>query len=148
MKNKKLATVALTVLGAFTVFAQDINPNDVPVNLKQNFKQNYPQASDIEWEMNGQAYKVEFDANRQEHEIWYATDGNITKTEQEMTEADLPQTIKTVIADNYLGYKVDSVEKTIENGGTTYKVELEKGWNDEKEVVFDENGKVLSEIID
>ncbi|APQ17282.1 PepSY-like domain-containing protein [Maribacter hydrothermalis] len=148
MKNKKLATVALTVLGAFTVFAQDINPNDVPVNLKQNFKQNYPQASDIEWEMNGQAYKVEFDANRQEYEIWYATDGNITKTEQEMTEADLPQTIKTVIADNYLGYKVDSVEKTIENGDITYKVELEKGWNDEKEVVFDENGKVLSEIID
>ncbi|MGJ8715272.1 MAG: PepSY-like domain-containing protein [Maribacter stanieri] len=148
MKNKNLIAVALTVLGTFTVFAQDIDPNTVPANLRQSFEQHYPQASDVEWELDGQSYKVEFDNNRLEHEIWYATDGKATRAEHEITEADLPQAITSVIASNYAGYKVDSVEKTTVNGSTTYDVELEKGWNDEKDVVFNESGKVLSEMID
>jgi len=49
MKNRNLITVAFTVLGAFTIFAQDIDPNNVPTNLKQSFEQHYPQASDVEW---------------------------------------------------------------------------------------------------
>ena len=148
MKNKKIAALALTVLGVCTVFAQDIDPNNVPEKLKQNFEQNYPQANDVEWEMDGQSYKVEFDNNKQEHEIWYTADGNTTKTEVEITEADLPNAITSVITSKYAGYKVESVEKTTVNGSSTYDVELEKGWNDEKDVVFDENGKVLSEMID
>ena len=36
MKNKNLIAVALTVLGTFTVFAQDIDPNTVPANLRQS----------------------------------------------------------------------------------------------------------------
>ena len=148
MKNKSIATFALTMLGVCTVFAQDINPNSVPANLRQSFEQHYPQASDVEWELDGQSYKVEFDNNRLEHEIWYATDGKATRAEHEITEADLPQAITSVIASNYAGYKVESVEKTTVNGSTTYDVELEKGWNDEKDVVFNESGKVLSEMID
>ncbi|SIQ02040.1 PepSY-like domain-containing protein [Maribacter ulvicola] len=148
MKNKSIATLTLTVLGIFTVFAQDIDPKNVPEKLKQHFEQNYPQANDVEWEMDGQSYKVEFDHNKQEHEIWYTADGNTTKTELEITEAELPSAITSVIASNYDGYKVDSVEKTTVNGTSTYDVELEKGWNNEKDIVFDENGKVLSEMVD
>lgn len=148
MKNKNLVVGVLTLFGAFTVVAQDVHPNEVPTNLKQNFEQAYPQASDVEWEMDGQSYKVEFDQQRQEHEIWYTSDGSTTKMEQEITEAALPQAIKTVIASTYAGYKVDSVEKTTENGTAVYEVELEKGWSDELDVVFNDNGKVLSQIND
>ena len=148
MKNRNIITAAFTLLGAFSIFAQDINPDNVPSNLKQNFQKSFPQATDVEWEMDGQSYKVEFDMNRNEHEIWYATDGTATRTEQELTEAELPQTIKTAISGSYAGYKVDSIEKTTVNGSSTYEVELEKGWNNEKDVVFNEDGKVLSEMID
>lgn len=148
MKNRNIITVAFTLLGAFSIFAQDMNPDNVPSNLKQNFQKSFPQATDVEWEMDGQSYKVEFDMNRNEHEIWYATDGTATRTEQELTEAELPQTIKTAISGNYAGYKVDSIEKTTVNGSSTYEVELEKGWNNEKDVIFNESGKVLSEMID
>ena len=148
MKNRNIITAAFTLLGAFSIFAQDMNPDNVPSNLKQNFQKSFPQATDVEWEMDGQSYKVEFDMNRNEHEIWYATDGTTTRTEQELTEAELPQTIKTAISGSYAGYKVDSIEKTTVNGSSTYEVELEKGWNNEKDVVFNEGGKVLSEMID
>ncbi|MDF4201392.1 PepSY-like domain-containing protein [Maribacter sp. SA7] len=148
MKNKSIVTLALSVLGVFTVFAQDINPNYVPTNLRESFELHYPKASNVEWELDGQSYKVEFDNNRLEHEIWYAMDGKATRAEHEITAADLPQAITSIIASNYAGYKVDSVEKTTVNGSTTYDVELDKGWNDEMDVVFNESGKVLSEMID
>lgn len=145
MKNKNVVLGIIAALGVFSVSAQDIDPNTVPVNLKTNFAQSYPTANDVEWELDGSTYKVEFEVDRQDHEIWYTLDGTTTKTEQELTEADLPQAIKTAIASNYAEYNVDDVEMTTENGAATYKVELRKGWNDEKDVVFSDGGKVLSE---
>lgn len=148
MKNKNLIIATLALLGVFSVSAQDINPNTVPENLRTSFVQSYPTAHDVEWEMEGTSYKVEFEIDRQDYEIWYAPDGNTSKMEQEITEADLPQSIKTAIASNYAGYKVDSVEKTTVNGSSVYEVELEKGWNDEKDVVFNDSGNILSEVND
>ena len=145
MKNTDLIVGALAVLGAFTISAQDIDPNTVPANLRTSFEQTYPTANDIEWEMEGTAYKVEFEMDRKDHEIWYAPDGNIVKKEQELTEADLPQAIKTAITNTYAGYKVSDAEMTTQNGTSTYEVELKKGWNDEKEIVFNDGGKVLLE---
>ncbi|MDO1512847.1 PepSY-like domain-containing protein [Maribacter confluentis] len=145
MKNKHILTGALATLGIFIGSAQDIDTNTVPANLKDTFEQSYPTANDVEWEKEGTSYKVEFEINAQDHEIWYATDGTTTKTEQELTEADLPQAIRTAITNTYAGYKVDEVEKTTENGSTTYEVELKKGWINEKDVVFNADGTVLRE---
>ena len=136
---------AFALLGVATVSAQDMDPNDVPADLKTAFERSNPEATDVEWEMEGDSYKVEFEIDREDREIWYAADGKTAKTEREITEKDLPQTIKSVIADRYAGYKVDSIEMTEEGGSATYEVELEKGWDDEKQVVFDADGKVLSE---
>ncbi|WP_405384784.1 PepSY-like domain-containing protein [Maribacter sp. LLG6340-A2] len=145
MKNKYILTGALATLGILIGSAQDMDPNTVPANLKNNFEQRYPAASDVEWEMEDDAYKVEFEMNAQEHEIWYAPDGNTTKTEQELTEADLPQAIRNTITDSYSGFKIDEVEKTTEKGSTTYEVELQKGWMNEKDVIFNADGTVLRE---
>lgn len=145
MKNKNLVLGAFVVLGVTTVSAQDMNQNDVPTDLKTTFEQNYPNATDAEWEMEGDSYKVEFEIDREDQEIWYAADGKTAKMEREITEKDLPQTIKSAIADRYAGYKVDSVEMTEVDNSATYEVELEKGWDEEKQVIFDADGKVVSE---
>jgi uncharacterized membrane protein YkoI len=62
-----------------------------------------------------------------------------------ITEADLPQSIKSSISSNYTDYKIDSIEVIEENGAIIYQLEIEKGWNDEKEIVFDVDGKILRE---
>lgn len=143
MKNLKIAMIAL--LGTAAVSAQDMNPTDVPSDLKNTFEQAYPKATDVEWEMEGDTYKVEFEIDNEDQEIWYAADGKTNKMEKDLRENELPEAITSAISSNYAGYKIDSVEMTEQNGTTTYEVELEKGWDDEKKVVFDADGKVLSE---
>lgn len=138
----------VALLGTAAVSAQDMNANDVPSDIRTSFEQTYPNAKDVEWEMEGDSFKVEFEIAREDHEIWYTSEGNTSKMEQEISENDLPNAVKSVIAGNYEGYTIDSVEMIEENGSTTYEVELEKRGDDDKEVVCDADGTVLSEMND
>ena len=123
--------------------AQDLNPADVPVNLKDAFSKEYSKATDVEWEKELDNYKVEFELNRQDHEVWYNASGMVLKKEIEITKAELPQAIRDAIKLKYAGYRVDDVEMIWQKNTTTYEVELEKG-QAEKHIIFDRNGKVLS----
>lgn len=138
-----MGTFAL--LGVATLSAQDMSPDGVPSEIGTAFKQAYPNAGDVEWEREGDSYKVEFEIDRHDQEVWYAADGKPAKTEREIGENDLPQAIRSAITGKYADYNIDSIEMTEEGGSATYEVELEKGWDDERQVVFDAEGKVLNE---
>src|SRR5690606_12150297 len=146
MKNLKIA--ALAIFATATMSAQDLKTNDVPSNVSNNFQKSYANATGVEWEMDGDNYKVEFDVNKMEHEIWYSKDGTVVKTESEISESELPSAIKSVIKNKYADHKVDSIEMTESNGQKNYEVELEKGWTKEVKVVFDATGKVMSSVED
>jgi len=122
--------------------------NEVPSNLTDSFQKENPNATDVEWEMEGMNYKVEFDVDRMEHEIWYSKDGETVRREQELSKKDLPSSITDMIESKYSEYKIDSVEMTEKDGKKTYEVELEKGWTEEKTLILDETGKVINEYND
>lgn len=144
MKTFKIATIAL--MATATISAQDLKMNEVPSELKSNFQQNYSNATDVEWEKDDLNYKVEFDVNNMEHEIWYSKEGEVLKSEMEITDRELPKTVSLAIKNNYSDYKIDSVEVTEMKGEKTYEVELEKGWfSRELNVIFDSKGNVVSE---
>jgi len=143
MKHFSLAMMAL--LGTAAVSAQDLNPADVPSDVTSSFEQAHPNATDVEWEMEGDSYKVEFEIDGKDQEIWYAADGQTNKMEKDLREDELPEAIVSAISSNFAGYKIDSIEMTEQNGTATYEVELEKGWDEEIKVIFDADGKVLSE---
>src|SRR5680860_374204 len=98
MKNRNLVLGTFALLRVATVSAQDMNPDDVPPELRTAFDQAYPDAGDVEWERDGESFKVEFETNRKDQEVWYAADGKAAKTEREIGEADLPQAIRSAIA--------------------------------------------------
>lgn len=146
MKNLKIAALALFATAA--VSAQDLRMDEVPSNLTDSFQKEYPNASDVEWEMEGMNYNVEFEIDRMDHEIWYSEDGKIVKMEQELDNKNLPGVITKLIDSKYSEYKIDSVEMTEKDGKKTYEVELDKGWTEEKTLIVDENGKVINEYDD
>ncbi|WP_431134144.1 PepSY-like domain-containing protein [Psychroserpens mesophilus] len=141
---KTLKITALALFATAMVTAQDLDMHEVPTELSETFQNEYRNAMDVEWEKEGANYKVEFDVNDMEHEIWYTNDGTKVKSEMEITKADVPNAITKAIKHNYADYKIDSVEMTEMNGKKTYEVELEKGWFKDMDVVFDANGSVLS----
>jgi uncharacterized membrane protein YkoI len=144
MKNLKIAALALFATAA--VSAQDLSANQIPSDLNSNFQKAYPNATDVEWEKEGMNYKVEFDNDKMENEIWYSKDGSIVKSEIEITENDLPSAISTMLKKNYSEYKVDEVDLINENGKKMYEIELEKWFSEDKKILVTENGELISEM--
>lgn len=124
--------------------AQDINVSEVPTAVQTAFSNESANATDVEWEKDLENYKVEFEVNRMEHEVWFDASGKIIKKEKNITEAELPQAVKNTIQSKYNGYRIDDIEMTWQNETTRYEVELEKG-REELKVTFDEKGMVLNE---
>lgn len=142
---KNLAIAVLALFATATLSAQDLKMNDVPVNLNNNFQKSYPTGTDVEWELDGLNYKVEFDQGVNEHEIWYNTNGDVVKMESEINITDLPAAVSSALKTKYAEYTVDSIDKIEADGNTTYEIEIEKGLFTEKKIVFDVKGNVLSE---
>jgi hypothetical protein len=51
-------------------FAQDVPSSQVPSVILNSFKEQFSKATDVEWELNGDQYNVEFDISSADHEVW------------------------------------------------------------------------------
>ncbi|WP_432411728.1 PepSY-like domain-containing protein [Rasiella sp. SM2506] len=142
---KNLKTITLALLATAAVSAQDVKTNQVPANLNNNFAQAYPNATNVEWEMEEMNYKVEFDLGKMDHEVWYSKTGSIVKTEFEILKTDVPAAVAATVQSKYPKYKIDEIEMTEENGKKTYEVELEKWFGKDKKLVIAEDGTFISE---
>ena len=142
MKTLKILAAFLFFTGV--VVAQDMNATDVPASVKNAFSKEYAQATDVEWEKDMENYKVEFDLNKMENEVWYSGSGAVVKKEQDITEAELPQTVRDAVKSGYADYTLDDIEKVWQNNATIYELELEKG-NEDIHLIFDANGKLIAQ---
>jgi hypothetical protein len=141
MKTIKLLAVMLFVSGF--AFGQDINSSEVPPAVASSFEKEFPKARDVQWELKGEEYNVEFEIGFfTDYEAWFDNTGKLIRVEQEISDGDLPQAVIDVIKSQYAGYRVDDAEKITENGRVSYKVEIEKK-EDERKLVFSEDGKLL-----
>lgn len=141
MKTLKILAAFLFATGV--AVAQDMNQNDVPASVKNAFAKEYANATDIEWEKDMHNYKVEFDLNKMDNEVWYNASGTVVKKEQDIAEAELPQAVRDAVKSSYADYTLDDIEKVWQNNATSYELELEKG-NEDKHLTFDANGKVIA----
>lgn len=142
---KILMTAALLCFSTASICAQDLSKNEVPSNLQSLFTATYANSRDVEWEKKGNHYKVEFEVNNRDHDLWYDADGTIIKSKIEIAESDLPAEVATALKNKYADYKVDSVEVREENGEKTYEIEIDKGWTLERKLVLDASGKIISD---
>lgn len=134
----------LVLLMATTIsFGQDIPEAQVPSIIVNKFKAKFPKASDVEWEMEGNLYNVDFEIGwSTDYEAWYTASGNLVKHTQEISQKDLPQAVKNAVKKQYPGYRIDDAKKISTNGIETYKVELEKKHED-LDVIFSKEGQVI-----
>lgn len=143
MKTKTIQLLAIFFLGTGTIFAQDIPESQVPSVIVNSFKKEFPKASDVEWERQGDQYNVDFEIGWfTDYEAWFTASGKLIRYTEDISEGDLPKTVKHAIKNQYKGYRIEDAKKIIENGVETYSVEIEKG-NDERDLVFSTNGKLI-----
>ncbi|WP_339875529.1 PepSY-like domain-containing protein [uncultured Algoriphagus sp.] len=147
---KKQITLIATVLSLISTatFAQDIHASEVPSVVSNNFKKQFPKATDIEWELDGENFNVDFEIGwGTDHEIWYDAAGNILKHEEEISKGNLPNEVTSKINTEFKDLSIDGVKKITEGKQVTYEVELEN-YKEEWKVFFSTTGEILHKIND
>jgi uncharacterized membrane protein YkoI len=150
----KMKKTMLTLGFAFScianlAFGQEIPKSQVLSVLTNIFQQSYPKAHDVEWELKGETYIVDFETGvpSKDHEIWYDKSGKVIRQKQEIAKGELPKVITSKIKTDFKGYRTSDIDKITKAGKTIYKVELET-FNKEWRITFDNKGKILSKIAD
>lgn len=143
-------TTALTIFSLTNkVVAQEMPQNQVPSVIVNNFQKQFPKAFDVEWELKGNLYQVEYEigALGADHESWYNQTGKLVQHKEEISKKDLPQKVLSSIDKSFSLYRIDDVKKITETNNVTYTLEL-KSFTEEWKVAYDNNGKLLSKIAD
>lgn len=143
MKNLIL-TISILGLSITNISAQDIRQSEVPSVILNHFQKSFPKAADIDWEIKGNYYEVEFETGflGDDHKILYSRDGKLVRHEEEISKSNLPKTVLASIKRSFNGYRTDDIKKITEGGKVIYNVEL-KNYSQEWKVVFDSQGRIL-----
>lgn len=115
--------------------------------LSKKFSNDFPNASDIDWETAANIYKVEFEIGRTDHEAYYDAQGELLMYTVELEEAELPAVVRNAIVTKYPDHKLDDIIKICRGSNTFYKVEVKQRKNDYI-VIVSSNGTITDEYID
>ena len=147
MNYKGITMAAFLLVGGIAASqAQDIDSKNVPVAVKTTFSKAYPKATNVDWEMKGADYKVDFDLGKTDHSAIYAASGKNISFEKDIPNNQLPATIAKSIKVKYPKGRVDDVDWINTGGKITYKVDIE-GMPDVN-VWYSADGKFIKELAD
>ena len=146
--KKQILAVAASAIFSFAQ-AQDIPSGQVPSVVLSSFSTDFPKAQDVEWEMEGNLYVVDFETGwNLDHEGWYNAKGELVKHEEDIAPKDLPKTVSDRINKDFGSYTLDDLQR-IENGDeVVYQMELNALMQQDYDVVIDSSGNVVSQIAD
>lgn len=150
MKHIKTQILIIAALSIFSFSqAQDVPQSQVPSVILNAFTSQFPKATDVEWEMSGSLYQVEFEIGwNVDHEVWYNDSGKIVKHKEDISKKELPKVVRNTIKTDFRGYTIDDLERITENGKVVYKMELNSLIHQDWDIVIDADGKVISKMAD
>ncbi|HRP55055.1 PepSY-like domain-containing protein [Agriterribacter sp.] len=148
MKKNIFIIAAGILLASVNSFGQDIPQSQVPSLVLNKFKQSFPRAYDVEWEIKNKQYCVEFETkSSKDHEAWYDDSGTLLKHKEDISKKKLPAGVRSAIKNNFSGYRIDDVKKITEGATVHYSTEL-NSLKEELKVLFDEKGNVVKQYAD
>ena len=145
---KKLLLSLICLAFVFVVSAQKSKEEKVPAEAKSGFKAKYPAAQKVKWSIEKPGeFEVDFVLNKIEQSALVDAKGNVIETEIEVKESELPQTVRTTIAKDFTGFKLDEIEKSTDAKGViSFEMQAFKG-KDKFEIAFDGSGKLISKEV-
>lgn len=144
MKRKFLLILAVAI-GFTACEDDDLQNSDIPSVVLNEFAEQFPNATGVEWEKNQNLYQAEFHIESVEHEAIVNPEGSVLRYKFDLAYEELPEVVQTSITFNFDNAKVDEVEVLQILEDTYYQVEFDEEPNG-KYVIFNETGEIISEI--
>jgi putative PepSY-like beta-lactamase-inhibitor len=138
--TKSFFIVPAAAIFLFSACSGKLKESQVPAAAKEAFEKKYGDIKST-WDKEDNNYEVNFKKDGKEMSVVIDENGTIVETETDIPVTDLPATVQEYIKQHYQG-KVIKEASTITkaNGEVNYEAEV-----DDKDVIFDANGKFIEE---
>lgn len=136
MKKSAIVMSVIFALGAGTITAQQMTKGgEIPVNIKNAFKKEYPQVKKVKWDDEDGKYEAEFKLNNKDMSVTYSAKGLKEETETSLKVAELPKNVISYIAQKKYGKIKEAARIVKADGAVVYEAEVKSG-----DLLFNENG--------
>ncbi len=126
MKKQITVLAAAILLTIGTTFANKLY-SEIPNQILNEFKKEFVQASNVNWETKANHYKVKFNLNEQNIEAFYSLEGNLLGVTRNMSFNQLPLHLQKDIKEKYVGYSITDLFELSTANGTEYVITFENG---------------------
>ena len=125
--KKQITVLAAALLLTISTFANKLY-SDIPSKILNEFKKEFVQASNVNWETKAKHYKVKFNLNEQNIEAFYSLNGNLLGVTRYISFTQLPLHLQKDIKEKYVGYSITDLFELSTDNGTEYVISFEKGF--------------------
>lgn len=115
-----------------------------PQQVKDAFKQKFPDAKNVSWEMEEGEWEAEFKKDTDSYSATFSEEGKWKETEKEITEKQVPETPMKALKAKYGDAEIEEISRVESEDGISYEFEIEQN-EQVTEVLIDANGKILKE---
>lgn len=117
----------------------------VPVKVKSAFSQKYPEAKNVDWDMEEDGeWEAGFNMNGDKMSASFDQNGQWLETETEMDRDKLPEAVDSTLSSHFKGYNVEEVEYLESPEGKGFEIQL-KGDGNDLEVLIGKDGQILKQ---
>ncbi len=151
MKSKvffvSISILSFLFLSTISLLAQEkkIDIKDLPKAVTESFHKSYPKAeikgAATEKENGNTYYEVESIEGDQQRDILYKKDGTVAEIEENISNANIPDFVKTSVMKKYSNGKIKKAEKLTKGSKVSYEVVVEHDGK-KSEVALDAKGNI------
>lgn len=116
-----------------------VDQQEIPSVVINAVMTKYPDAEDLDWEIKGDIYEVEFDLGKNDCDVWVNKQGTILKVEQEIEISAVPAVVLNKVKAESNNAKLDDAKRIEIGKKVYYEIEMEGTFGDQK-VVYSAGG--------
>ncbi len=139
---KKFIGVFLLVLITVFSYAQKINQKNVPAVVLNSFQLKFPNADDIEWQLEKGKYRVNFEVNNKDNRLVMNDKGSMLYHNQDLYVSEIPKIVMQTINSKVDFFDVYDADR-FEEGAIIYYTVNFKNSGKKHDFKIDDNGVLL-----
>ena len=136
---KRLAILFIGTLIITALFSCTRSITHAPAKIHESFSAMYPEASDVEWEVELGKYTADFISGRHEMEAGFDKDGKWLWSKREILLTEVPEAVRNTanLYDEGI-WDIENIEYIERASGNTeyYKVEYEKDYSEYVRIAY------------
>ena len=139
----KLVLVGILCFFTFSIIAENILSTDPPQIVASKFKNLYPNASAIQWEIEKENFEAEFTVAGKEIEALFSPSGELISEDKEIVVEELPGKVMSTYKKNYSAFKITQAYSLKSTESVQYKL-IATSSRDRIHLWIDDSGSIVS----